>query len=200
MDKKAIVLAGGQGVRLRPLTSNQPKPMLSVANRPLLEHIIELLAANGYLDIVLTLQFLPSTITNYFGDGSNLGVNLTYVVEEIPLGTAGSVRNARGFLDSPFLVISGDALTDIELEKVVEFHLNKGASVTIVLKKVQNPLEFGIVICDSDGRVKMFLEKPGWGDVFSDTINTGIYVINPDVLDYIPDGTQFDFAKDLFPL
>jgi len=196
---KAVIMAGGQGTRLRPLTSNQPKPMIPVANRPLLEHIIELLKRYGYSEIIVTLQFLPAVITNYFGDGSTMGVTLTYVTEEIPLGTAGSVCNAKQFLDSTFIVISGDALTDIELDSAVAFHKQKGAAATIILKKVSNPLEFGIVITDIDGKIAKFLEKPDWGEVFSDTINTGIYVLEPEILKHIPKDTPFDFAKDLFP-
>lgn len=199
-DMKTVVMAGGQGTRLRPLTSNQPKPMVPVANKPLMEHIIELLRENGFREIVVTLQFLPTLITSYFGDGSGWGVDMRYVAEETPLGTAGSVKNAHEFLDRRTLVVSGDALTDIDLTAAAEFHRERGAVVTIVLKKVPNPLEFGIVITDEDGRVVRFLEKPGWGEVFSDTINTGIYIIEPEMLDYIPDDRPFDFSRELFPL
>ncbi|MBU4386176.1 MAG: NTP transferase domain-containing protein [Actinobacteria bacterium] len=197
---KTVVMAGGQGSRLRPLTSNQPKPMIPVANRPMMEHIIELLKEHGYKEIVVTLQFLPTLITSYFGDGSAWGVDMGYVTEESPLGTAGSVKNARDFLDRTFLVVSGDSLTDIDLTAAAEFHRERRAVVTIVLKEVPNPLEFGIVITDEDGRVVRFLEKPGWGEVFSDTINTGIYIIEPEMLEYIPDDRPFDFSKELFPL
>lgn len=196
---KAVIMAGGQGTRLRPLTSNQPKPMVPVANKPLMEHTVGLLKKYSFDDIVVTLQFLPTLIANYFGDGSSWGVNVSYITEESPLGTAGSVRNARAFLDSPFLVVSGDALTDIDPSEVVEFHRSRGSMVTIVLKKVPDPLEFGLVITDGDGRISRFLEKPGWGEVFSDTINTGIYVIEPEVLSFIPDDRPFDFSQDLFP-
>ena len=196
---KAVVMAGGQGTRLRPVTSNQPKPMVQVANKPLMEHIIELLKRHGVEEIVATLQFLPTLITNYFGDGSGWGVNLNYLTEESPLGTAGSVRNARSFLDTQFLVVSGDALTDVDLNAAARFHREHQAMVTIVLKKTENPLEFGLVITDKEGRIVKFLEKPGWGEVFSDTINTGIYIIEPEVLSSVPDDQPFDFSRGLFP-
>ncbi len=198
-DVQVVLMAGGQGTRLRPLTSNQPKPMISVANKPLMEHIIELLKRHGHTGIVVTLQFLPTLISNYFGDGEAFGVQMSYVTEESPLGTAGSVRNARSLIDRTFIVVSGDALTDIDLTSALEFHRKSGAMVTIVLKKAPNPLEFGLVITDEEGRIDRFLEKPGWGEVFSDTINTGIYIIEPAVLNLIPDDRPFDFSKDLFP-
>jgi len=198
-DMQTVIMAGGQGTRLRPLTSNQPKPMVTVANKPLMEHIVELLRKHEYTDIVVTLQFLPTLIANYFGDGSAFGVDMSYVTEESPLGTAGSVRNARKMIDRPFIVVSGDALTDIDLSAAAAFHKEKGAMATIVLKKAANPLEFGLVITSPDGKIERFLEKPGWGEVFSDTINTGIYIIEREVLNLIPDDRPYDFSKDLFP-
>ncbi len=197
---KAVIMAGGQGTRLRPLTSNQPKPMLPVVNRPMMEHILNLLVKCGFREMVVTLQFLPTLITNYFGDGSEWGVSLEYTTEFVPLGTAGSVKNSASLLDGTFLVISGDALTDIDLNEVVDFHRERKALATITLIRVENPLEFGIVVTDPEGRIERFLEKPNWGQVFSDTINTGIYVLEPEVLDFIPEGQPFDFSKDLFPL
>jgi len=196
---QTVLMAGGQGNRLRPLTSNQPKPMIAVANKPLMEHILELLKRHGFTDIVVTLQFLPTLIANYFGDGSAFGVDMSYVTEESPMGTAGSVRNARSLLSRSFIVVSGDALTDIDLAAAAAFHKERGAMVTIVLKKVPNPLEFGLVITSPEGKIERFLEKPGWGEVFSDTINTGIYIIEPEVLNLIPDDRPYDFSKDLFP-
>src|SRR5438445_10078981 len=193
-------MAGGQGTRLRPLTSNQPKPMLPIMGEPMLLHILRLLRKNSFTEVVITVQFLASIIRNFFGDGSDLDLSLTYATEDEPLGTAGSVKNAQRFLDDTFLVISGDAVTDIDLQEVVRFHREKGAAVTVTMKRVEDPLEFGIVITDEDGRVERFLEKPGWGEVFSDLINTGIYVIEPEVLEFIPGQEEFDFAQDLFPL
>ena len=176
---KAVVMAGGEGTRLRPLTSNQPKPMVPIVGKPCMEHILELLKSHGFEDVIVTVAFLPQAIRSYFGGGETLGMDIGYSVEESPLGTAGSVRLAAGRLDDTFLVISGDALCDVDLTSLVEFHREKEASVTIGLKSVENPLEFGIVVTDEDGRVERFLEKPSWGQVFSDTINTGIYVLEP---------------------
>jgi mannose-1-phosphate guanylyltransferase / phosphomannomutase len=197
---KAVVMAGGEGTRLRPLTSNQPKPMVPIVGKPCMEHIIDLLKEHGFEDIIVTVAFLPQAIRSYFGGGESLGVDVSYSVEESPLGTAGSVRLAAGRLDDTFLVISGDALCDVDLTKLVEFHREKKASVTIGLKAVDNPLEFGIVVTDEAGRIERFLEKPSWGQVFSDTINTGIYVLEPEVLRHIPTDRPFDFSKELFPL
>jgi mannose-1-phosphate guanylyltransferase/phosphomannomutase len=197
---KAVVMAGGEGTRLRPLTSNQPKPMVPIVGKPCIEHILELARRHGIEDVIVTVAFLPQAIRSYFGDGESLGMNIEYSVEESPLGTAGSVRLASGRLDETFVVISGDALCDFDLTKVVEFHREKGAAATIALKSVDNPLEFGIVVTDSDGRVERFLEKPSWSQVFSDTINTGVYVLEPEVLRHVPDDRPYDFSKELFPL
>ena len=193
-------MAGGQGTRLRPLTSNQPKPMLPIVGRPMMEHVLLLLREHGITEVVATVQFLASVVRTYFGDGSDLGMALAYATENEPLGTAGSVKNAESFLDDTFLVISGDQVSDIDLTDAVKFHRDRGAAATVVLKHAENPLEFGIVIVDDDGRIERFLEKPGWGEVFSDTINTGIYILEPEVLASIPGGQEFDFAGDLFPL
>jgi mannose-1-phosphate guanylyltransferase / phosphomannomutase len=197
---KAVVMAGGEGTRLRPLTSNQPKPMVPIVGKPCMEHIVELLRGHGMTEIIVTVAFLPQAIRSYFGDGESLGAQIEYSVEESPLGTAGSVRLASGKLDETFVVISGDALTDVNLLKLVEFHREREAAVTIGLKSVENPLEFGIVVTDDDGRIERFLEKPSWGQVFSDTINTGIYVLEPEVLRHVPTDRPYDFSKELFPL
>ncbi len=197
---KAVVMAGGEGTRLRPVTSNQPKPMVPIVGKPCMEHIVELLRTHGFEDVIVTVAFMPQAIRSYFGDGESLGVRIEYSVEESPLGTAGSVRLAAGKLDDTFLVISGDALCDFDLGKLVKFHRKRGAAVTIGLKSVPNPLEFGIVVVDDQGRVERFLEKPSWGQVFSDTINTGVYVLEPEVLEHVPSDRPFDFSKELFPL
>jgi mannose-1-phosphate guanylyltransferase/phosphomannomutase len=196
---KAVVMAGGEGTRLRPLTSNQPKPMMPMANRPLMEHVVRRLAFHGFDDIVVTVAFLASHIRNYFGDGSELGVAMHYATEETPLGTAGSVRNAAAELDDTFMVISGDVLSDIDLGEVVKAHRSSGALATIALRRVENPVDFGIVITSPDGWVERFLEKPTWGQVFSDTINTGIYVLEPQILDLIPEHEPVDFSETVFP-
>jgi len=192
-------MAGGEGTRLRPLTSRLPKPMIPVANRPMMFHVVDLLRRSGFDDIVVTLAFLPDAIQNYFGDGSEFEVSMTYTVEERPLGTAGSVAFAREHLDERFLVISGDVLTDIDLGAIVADHVERGAVATIGLTPVENPLEFGIVITRDDGSIERFLEKPTWGQVFTDTINTGIYVLEPEVLDFVEPDRQVDFSGEVFP-
>src|SRR5213080_2848733 len=154
------------------MTANQPKPMLPVVNKPIMEHVLRLLKRHGFTETVVTVQFLASLVRNYFGDGEDVGMSLQYATEEEPLGTAGSVKNAQDALrDEPFLVISGDALTDMDLSALVRFHKQNGALVTVALSRKPNPLEFGIVITDDDGRIQRFLEKPTWGQVFSDTVN-----------------------------
>jgi mannose-1-phosphate guanylyltransferase / phosphomannomutase len=197
---KAVVMAGGEGTRLRPLTSNQPKPMVPIVGKPCIEHIIELARKHGFDEVIVTVAFLPQAIRSYLGDGSSLGIDIEYSVEESPLGTAGSVGLARDRLDETFLVISGDALCDFDLTDLVRFHREKGAAATIAMKSVQNPLEFGIVVTDEDGRIERFLEKPSWSQVFTDTINTGVYVIEPEVLKQVPTDRPYDFSKELFPL
>ncbi|HWC10620.1 MAG TPA: sugar phosphate nucleotidyltransferase, partial [Acidimicrobiales bacterium] len=196
---KAVIMAGGEGTRLRPLTSNTPKPLIPLVNRPMMDHIVRLLKRHGFDDIVVTLAFLPQSVRSYFGDGEEWGVRMVYATEETPLGTAGSVGNAKAELDEPFLVISGDVLTDIDIGAVVDFHKDRGAMATIALKSVENPLEFGIVITRDDGSIERFLEKPSWGQVFSDNVNTGIYVLEPEIFDYIPEGKSVDFSDDVFP-
>src|SRR3954452_7730297 len=160
-------------------------------------HMLELLKQHEMNDVIVTVAVLPQAIRSYFGDGSSLGMNVSYSVEESPLGTAGSVRLAADPLHQTFLVISGDALCDVDLTELVNFHRERKASVTIGLKSVDNPLEFGIVVTDEDGRIERFLEKPSWGQVFSDTINTGIYVLEPEVLRHIPTDRPYDFSKEL---
>ena len=193
-------MAGGEGTRLRPLTSNQPKPMVPIVGKPCMEHILELLKQHGLEEVIVTVAFMPQAIRSYFGNGDTLGMSIEYSVEESPLGTAGSVRLASDRLDETFLVISGDALCDVDLTDLIRSHRERGAAVTIGLKSVENPLEFGIVVTDEERRIERFLEKPSWSQVFSDTINTGIYVLEPEVLRHIPTDRPFDFSKELFPL
>jgi mannose-1-phosphate guanylyltransferase/phosphomannomutase len=197
---KAVIMAGGKGTRLKPLTCHKPKPMTPIANRPMMEHIVNLLRTHGFTEVTATLFYLPHVIEDYFGDGRKFGIQLQYFIEETPLGTAGSVRNGADFLGETFLVISGDALTDIDLTAAISFHRDKGAAATLVLTQVDNPLEYGVVITDQEGKVERFLEKPGWGEVFSDTVNTGIYILEPRIFNYFQKGQVFDFSKDLFPL
>ena len=193
-------MAGGEGTRLRPMTANQPKPLLPVVNQPIMGHVLRLLRRHGVTETVVTLQFLASLVRNYFGDGDEFGMTLSYATEETPLGTAGSVKNAEAALkDEPFIVISGDALTDIDLTDMIEFHRRNNALVTIALKRVADPVEFGIIIADEEGRIERFLEKPTWGQVFSDTVNTGVYIMEPEVLDHVATGTSVDWSNDVFP-
>lgn len=197
----AVIMAGGFGTRLRPLTMDLPKPMVPLANTPMMEHIVRLLQRHGIARMVSLLYFHPEAITEYFGDGKKWGVEMEYILAAADFGTAGSVKNAETRLNSePFVVISGDVLTDFDLSEAFAFHRERNASATIVLSRTANPLPYGIVIADGDGRIRRFLEKPSWGEVFSDTINTGIYILEPRVLDAIPSGREFDFSKDLFPL
>ena len=193
-------MAGGEGTRLRPMTANQPKPLLPVANRPIMEHVLRLLKKHGFEETIVTVQFLAALVRNYFGDGEDVGMFLQYATEEMPLGTAGSVKNAEDALkDSPFLVISGDALTDMDLTEMCRFHKENGALVTVGLTRVPDPLEFGIVIADEDGRIQRFLEKPTWGQVFSDTVNTGVYIMEPEVLAEVSAKESVDWSHDVFP-
>jgi mannose-1-phosphate guanylyltransferase / phosphomannomutase len=198
---KGVIMAGGFGTRLKPLTINRPKPMVPVANRPIMEHIVSLLRRHGITDLVSILYFQPEHITSYFGDGSKFGVNMQYVTAEADYGTAGAVRNASDLLgDDRVIVISGDVLTDFDLGVAIAAHEQRGAEATIALTSVENPLAFGIVILDeATGRIERFLEKPTWGEVFSDTINTGIYILEPGALQRVPPKTNVDFSKDLFP-
>jgi mannose-1-phosphate guanylyltransferase/phosphomannomutase len=193
-------MAGGEGTRLRPMTANQPKPLLPVVNKPIMEHVLRLLKRHGFDETVVTVQFLASLVRTYFGDGDELGMHLSYATEETPLGTAGSVKNAEEALrDDSFLVISGDALTDIDLGAVVRAHRERDALVTVCLTRVPDPLEFGIVITDEEDRIERFLEKPTWGQVFSDTVNTGIYVMEPEVFQHVERGRPVDWSGDVFP-
>ena len=196
---KAVVMAGGDGSRLRPLTVGRPKPLVPVVNKFVLHHIIDLLKSHGITEIIITVRYMAAAIQDFFEDGRNLGVQITYVVEESPLGTAGSVKNAAQYLDETFLVISGDALTDFDLTEIVRVHRERKAQATLTLTRVPNPLEFGVIITDETGHITQFQEKPSWGEIISDTVNTGIYVLEPEVLDLMPAETPYDFATDLFP-
>ncbi|MDR0746666.1 MAG: NTP transferase domain-containing protein [Helicobacteraceae bacterium] len=196
---KAVIMAGGFGTRIAPLTNSMPKPMLPVLNRPMMEHIILQLRDVGIREFVVLLYFKPEIIKGYFGDGSSLGITIDYVLPDDDYGTAGAVKKAQPFLNEPFIVASGDLVTDFDFKKIVSFHESKNSQATITLTSVADPLQFGVVIADKKGQIKRFLEKPGWGEVFSDTINTGIYVLEPETLSYIPENTNYDFSKDLFP-
>ncbi|NDJ19108.1 mannose-1-phosphate guanyltransferase [Myxacorys almedinensis] len=198
---RAVLMAGGSGTRLRPLTCDLPKPMVPILNRPIAEHIINLLKRHRIREIIATLHYLPDVMRDYFQDGSDFGVQMTYAVEEDqPLGTAGCVRNIIELLNGTFLVISGDSVTDFDLSAAIEFHQRKGSKATIVLTRVPNPIEFGVVITDEEYRIRRFLEKPSTSEIFSDTVNTGIYILEPEVLEYLSPNQEADFSKDLFPI
>ena len=197
---KAVVMAGGEGSRLRPLTIRRPKPMVPIAGKPVMEHILNLLKRHGITEVVITVQYLASNIEDYFGNGSQFGMRITYSREDVPLGTAGSVKNAEDQLTEPFLVISGDALTDYNLTDIITYHQEKKAMATLTLAHVHNPLEYGVIITNEEGHITQFLEKPSWGEVFSDTINTGIYVLDPKIFSYFEKNKQFDFSQELFPM
>ena len=194
-------MAGGEGTRLRPLTTNVPKPLLPVVGEPIMGHLLRLMASHGIDSAVVTVQYLAASIRSYFGAGEEYGLTLSYATESVPLGTAGSVRNARAGLapDEPFLVVSGDALTDIDLSALIEHHRRTRAAVTVALARKPNVVEFGNVITGDDGRIERFIEKPSWGQVFSDTVNTGIYVVDPSVLDLVARDQVVDWSADVFP-
>ncbi|MEA3491377.1 MAG: sugar phosphate nucleotidyltransferase [Campylobacterota bacterium] len=198
---KAVVMAGGFGTRIQPLTNSRPKPMLPVVNRPMMENTMITLRDLGITDFIVLLYFKPEVIQDYFGDGSAFGMNITYVIPDDDYGTAGAVKLAQEYIgDDNFIIISGDLVTDFDFKKIFDYHESKKSQLTITLTSVENPLEFGVVIANEEGTIEKFLEKPSWGEVFSDTINTGIYIIEPEILEYIPKNENFDFAKDLFPL
>ncbi|GAM09175.1 putative mannose-1-phosphate guanylyltransferase 2 [Geobacter sp. OR-1] len=197
---KAVIMAGGFGTRIQPLTCNIPKPMIPLLNRPIMLHIVELLKKHQITDLVMLLYHQPSVIKNFFRDGSDFGVKITYVTPLEDMGTAGAVKCAEKYMNDRFLVISGDLLTDFNLKKVIDFHADNKALATITLTSVKDPLQFGVVITDKERRIIQFLEKPGWGEVISDTINTGIYVFEPEIFNFIPANENFDFSQDLFPM
>ncbi|MEJ5169703.1 MAG: NDP-sugar synthase, partial [Fimbriimonadales bacterium] len=200
MELKTVVMAGGEGTRLRPLTINCPKPLVPVCNQPIMEHIVTLLRRHGVRQVTATVHYLADEIQAYFGDGSDFGVEMGYSLETKPLGTAGAVKKIEDWLkDGTFLIVSGDSLTDCNLERALEYHRAKGSLATLVLHRVAAPLEFGVVITDSEGRIQRFLEKPSWSEVFSDTVNTGIYILEPEVLEYVPEDEFVDWSHDVFP-
>jgi len=197
---KAFVMAAGAGTRLRPLTLQIPKPMVPIANKPVIEHTIENLAKHGFTDAVLNLHLFPETIKNYLGNGKKYGINLHYSLEKKLMGTAGGLKKVEQYFNDTFVVMSGDGLTDINLIKAISFHKAKKALATIVLKDVDSRFDYGIIFTNKNGRISKFVEKPSWSEVFASTVNTGIYIIEPKVFEYIPKNKVFDFAKDLWPL
>ncbi len=193
---KAIIMAGGKGTRLRPLTDRIPKPMVPLIDRPALEYTVELLRESGIKEIAVTLGYMPEKVTDYFGDGKRFGVDITYFYEEAPLGTAGGVKNTGDFGGEDFFVISGDAYTEIDLKKAALFHYSRRSLFTVIAQPHPNPVGLGILETDFDNRITSFIEKPE--DVKPALVNTGIYIINKGILRLIPDGF-YDFGKDLLP-
>lgn len=196
---KAIILAGGEATRLRPLTCNIPKAMVPVLNRPFLEHLINYLKKHKIVDVILAMGQPSEQIQNYFGDGSGFDVRLTYSVEDFPLGTAGAVRNAEKLLDECFVVLNGDIFTALDLTAMVNFHCEKKPIATIALTPVENPTIYGVVETDGQSRVRHFIEKPHWSEVTTNMINAGVYVLEPDILGYVASNTFFSFEHDVFP-
>jgi len=201
VSKKAMVLAAGLGTRLRPLTDLISKPMAPIVNKPVMEHIIDLLASHDFRDIVCNLHYFPDEIKNHFGDGSKWGINLVYSYEDELLGTAGGVKNVEDFFEGQtFLIISGDALTDIDLSSAYEYHRKKKGVGTLVLTEVDDTSQYGVVILDSSGRITGFQEKPLSGEAKSNLANSGIYFFESDIFKFMPPRGQFyDFGRNLFP-
>ncbi len=198
---RAMVLAAGLGTRLRPITYELPKPLVPVLDRPVMEHILELIAKHGFEEAITNLSHLPEQIRNRFGDGSGLGISLSYSVEEELLGTAGGVRNVSEFFgDEAFAIISGDALTDVDLSAMRAAHEANGGIATLALKPVPDPREYGVVILGDDGRIQGFQEKPAPGEELSDLANCGIYMFQPEIFDYFPETAFVDWATDVFPV
>ena len=196
---KGLILAGGKGTRLRPLTLNMPKPVVPVANRPFLLYQLDLMKSVGIEEIILSLSYQPRKIEDLLKDGADFDVLVRYAVEGTPLGTAGAVKNAEEWIDSPLVVFNGDVLTSLDLASVIETHRTTGAVATIVLTPVEDPTAYGLVETDESGRIERFLEKPSADEVTCNTINAGTYILEPSVLEHIPPGQPFSFERDLFP-
>jgi len=195
---KAVILVGGEGTRLRPLTCNTTKAMVPVLNKPFLEHLLGYLKGHDVTDIILALSYLPERIRDYFGDGAKMGVRLSYLIEEEPLGTAGAVKNAESYLDESFLMLNGDVFTDLDITAMIDFHRQRQAVATIAVTPVDDPTAYGLIETDDRGRISRFLEKPGWEQVTSNMINAGIYVLEPEILARIPPGKKASIEKETF--
>src|SRR3989442_1146071 len=196
---KAVVLAGGEGTRLKPLTYNRPKPLMPVAGRPCIDYVLRSLAASGFHEIIVTTAYLSDALIKSIGDGLDYNASILYSFEENPAGTAGAVRRVANFIDETFVVAMGDILCDVDFKALFEFHKRTGGVVTIALTDVDDPTQYGIVGLDAKGRIQKFKEKPRKEEAFSSLVNAGIYVLEPEVLEFIPPDQKFDFAKDLFP-
>ncbi len=197
---KAVILVGGEGTRLRPLTVDTPKPMLPLVNVPFIEYVIRLLKKHGVDEVILSAGYLPAAFDDHLGDGSDLGVKIVYVTEKRPLGTGGAVKNVATYLDDTFIVFNGDILTDLNITQLVEYHRAKKAVATLTLTSVDDPTSYGLVPVDEAGNVREFLEKPSWDEVTTDLINAGTYVLEPAILDLIPPNENHSFERGVFPL
>ena len=194
-----VILAGGKGTRLRPITETLPKPFVKVDGKPALEYLVDALVRDGFNDILMTMYYKPEDIIEHFGSGLKWKSNMIYSFEDTPLGTFGGVIKNKGILNETFIVSNGDVLIDIDFKELYDFHKRKGAVATIALTPVEDPTQFGIVGMDENGRIERFLEKPSKEEAFSNLINAGVYILEPEVLELFPFGTNVDFAKDLFP-
>ncbi|MGD9117490.1 MAG: NDP-sugar synthase [Dehalococcoidia bacterium] len=197
---KAVILVGGEGTRLRPLTCNTTKAMVPILNIPFLEYVLRYLRGHGIKNVILAMSYLPDRIQNHLGDGSELGVRLSYAVEKEPLGTGGAIQNARAHLTEPFFVLNGDVLTGIDLANMMKLHRKVKPKVSIALTPVDNPTMYGVVETDHEDMVENFVEKPGLDEVTTNMINAGIYILDPEVLEYIPPATPSMVERHLFPL
>ena len=198
---KAVIMAGGEGTRLKAVPGALPKPLVPLLGRPIMEHILLLLRENGFTEVCAALRYRSMDVRNAFGDGRRLGLSIRYRVEDAPLGTAGGVKNCADFYgDEDFLVISGDAACDFDLAALMQRHKASHAAATLALSREAVPLRYGLAVTDGDDRVRSFVEKPAWPRVVTDLVNTGIYVVSPRALALVPPNSFFDFAKDLFPL
>src|SRR5688500_17928714 len=196
---KAVILAGGEGTRLRPLTLTTPKPVVPVVDRPFLTHQLDLLSTVGITDVVFSVAYRPERVQSVFGDGGAVGRSIRYAVEETPLGTGGAVKNAEGELDGTTVVFNGDILTDVDLPAVIRRHRESGARATMVLTPVPNPAAYGLVETDGGGRVRRFIEKPDPSQITTDTINAGIYVLEKETLALMPPGVNHSIERAFFP-
>ncbi len=196
---KAVIMAGGQGTRLKPLTCTIPKPMMTLLGRPVIDYTLDLLEENNFNEVYITLKYLSDIIRNHIYS-QNRKIKIHFITEKEFLGTAGSVKNALKSSDEPFLVISGDAMCDYRLDRIAEYHKANGCTTTIVTAKVGDPSEYGVVCSEKDGRITGFIEKPSFTQAVSNNANTGIYVLNPEVLDIIPENRESDFSRDIFPV
>ena len=196
---KALILIGGLGTRLRPLTCNKPKPLMPIVNKPFLYYQLKLIRDHGIKDVIFCVSYLPKSFKRHFGDGRKMGLRISYVYEKIPLGTGGAIKNARRFIDQPVVVFNGDILTDISITHMKKFHQKNKAGVTIALTRVKDPTAYGLIETNKKGKIESFLEKPSWDEVTCNTINAGTYIFQPEMLDFIPKGVNYSVERGLFP-